>query len=503
MMNKSLLVLLFVPTLDKENGDGRGKVGAVGTGYPIGKDIILTSRHVLEPANRDRRYPIALLWNDFPHDGPDEGWFPLRDEHILWKGDGDLDAALLRCPRPEKASQYAGELAAIEPPQGRRWCSAGFPRAAKREKREPASFRGHMHSMGANWPYFEIDVDVSPPEEEDWKGASGMPVFAENSTAIYGIIKEIPYNFRSQKAHVVPSWKLLRDKAFKVVLGFRDAPLINLSRFKEEIAKQLEASSKVIRRVESKLDDLGIKKGASHPQIGLTPEKVAANAIAETLIDLEFGDTLELLKVAIESCTTEPEEIERRILFTILCWFLPARYDLQNSEKVCQYYLEGDVQLIEAHVASALAAELRMAAVEGRAAQFDRDALVGKNKLPDPPPLGLGATPEMELIGAVDGYLLAKYSLCTTTFSHAPELYLGSINKNLERARRFRSGVPYLLFAMRPDNSGLSPEALEALAKVIKARYPALTILRLSSDLDVEKHELENLSSLRDILQKK
>lgn len=56
-MNKSLLVAVFVPIKDAAGEDS----GELATGYPVGKDLILTARHVLhpEPPNcRDNNRPI-------------------------------------------------------------------------------------------------------------------------------------------------------------------------------------------------------------------------------------------------------------------------------------------------------------------------------------------------------------------------------------------------------------------------------------------------------------
>ena len=56
-MHKDLIVAIFAPTT------GVGKMpGCVGTGYPITDDLILTARHVVEPANRNRQEPIRVRW---------------------------------------------------------------------------------------------------------------------------------------------------------------------------------------------------------------------------------------------------------------------------------------------------------------------------------------------------------------------------------------------------------------------------------------------------------
>lgn len=74
-MDKSLLIAVFVPTTDEAGKDFKGKRGELATGYPVGKDLILTARHVLDPDPphyRDVCYPVKVRWHYFRSDaGPD------------------------------------------------------------------------------------------------------------------------------------------------------------------------------------------------------------------------------------------------------------------------------------------------------------------------------------------------------------------------------------------------------------------------------------------------
>src|SRR5512144_1200819 len=94
-MYKDLIVAVFAPT----KGTGT-RSGCVGTGYPVTEDLILTSRHVVEPENRDDRAQILVRWfHDQPANGKSPGWIPITA--LVWTGQGNLDVALIRCPRPE------------------------------------------------------------------------------------------------------------------------------------------------------------------------------------------------------------------------------------------------------------------------------------------------------------------------------------------------------------------------------------------------------------------
>src|SRR5688500_7997778 len=97
-MDKTLSVRLFVPVRSKGPEAKDGNVGKNGTGVPVSPNHILTAAHVVCPAERDPRYPIEVLWHDYPS-GPKNGWFELREEDLVWRHP-TLDAALLRCPRP-------------------------------------------------------------------------------------------------------------------------------------------------------------------------------------------------------------------------------------------------------------------------------------------------------------------------------------------------------------------------------------------------------------------
>src|SRR5271163_1541252 len=129
-MDRSLLVRIFVPTRKEA-------MGTTGTGYPVGRDLVLTARHVVEPRDRDRKSPIQILWSGYPNAGPDDGWYRLANDCVVWKAQGDLDAALLRCPRPPEVRHF-GRVSREEPRDGMKWSSAGFPRGVADRQGPPS-----------------------------------------------------------------------------------------------------------------------------------------------------------------------------------------------------------------------------------------------------------------------------------------------------------------------------------------------------------------------------
>src|SRR4051794_118398 len=102
-MDKLLTAQVFVPTLEPDGRDGGGRCGEIATGFPVAHDLVLVARHVLEPAKRDRRYPIAIL----RHSISAAKWIDLDETAIVWRGEGEIDAALLHCGRPAEARGWA------------------------------------------------------------------------------------------------------------------------------------------------------------------------------------------------------------------------------------------------------------------------------------------------------------------------------------------------------------------------------------------------------------
>ena len=187
-MIKDLIISIFTPT--------KGEIGAIGTGYPIAENLILTSRHVVHPEQCDDEYSIWLLWHYYADEGiENKGWIEVSSADIVWEGKGALDAALVRCPRPEKAQGKGwGMIADKKPPFDKSWQSTGFPRATRYENEcDPDEVSGTTEFMAAQADYFVLNVTSSPKDSAMWKGASGMPVFVHDE--ILGVVRSVPKNF--------------------------------------------------------------------------------------------------------------------------------------------------------------------------------------------------------------------------------------------------------------------------------------------------------------------
>jgi len=226
-IDKNLLIMLFVPTKDG--------LGAIGTGYPISENLILTARHVLEPDDRNTCKKIRVCWNYF-RSNENQGWFDISDDDIVWRSENGLDAALIRCSKPTEVKGF-GVLSSELPCDNTDWASEGFPRVTKCcDTRNPASFIGKVCSKATQETYFELTVESHPNKENDWKGASGMPVFVGDK--IIGVVQSVPANFDGSRLHATPIWKLLEDKKFCSLIGYINPEINAVCRFLEAIKKE-------------------------------------------------------------------------------------------------------------------------------------------------------------------------------------------------------------------------------------------------------------------------
>ncbi len=242
-MNKSLLIAVFVPTPDEASGE-------LATGYPVGKDLILTARHVLQPKPTgcpDKPYRIKIRWHYY-----DSGWIDISSEDIIWQSQGKLDAALIRCLRRPSEAVGWGMVSNAKPDNDMRWHSAGFPRAAKYDNvRKPSSFGGWVRSTADQDDCFELTEDAQPDSDENWKGASGMPVFVGGR--ILGVVQSVPPNFKAKKLYATPTWKLFQDDSFRKALGLDDQNE-RLERARKLLSRLLQKSDEVTRELATKLE---------------------------------------------------------------------------------------------------------------------------------------------------------------------------------------------------------------------------------------------------------
>lgn len=512
-MHKDLIVAIFVPTA------GEGKMpGRVGTGYPVTDDLILTSRHVIEPENRDRGRSIRVRWfHDKPASGKPSEWIPLDDHRndgiLVWIGKGDLDAALIRCRRPEYLRKFPAKLPSERKPrEGERWQSAGFARANKcGDVRKPGNFGGILREPADDDSFFELLEDAKPIAEEQWQGVSGMPVFA--GSELLGVVKHVPPNYDHRKLEAVPARRLLRDEGFKNALGI------------DEQRERLESARKLLRRLlersDAVTDDFAAELGLPRDDIPKCREEVVERLLFKKLSPEQL---FELALSVREKRRGKKDQTGARLAQDLALTILPAIHDAAVISEVRRRKSDSSVCPLALPTKLRTLAEIIMAAADRRAAalrpqkskQADPE---GVASLPEPPESGRDPDGKQflrdwrtHLLETFDAdpdrfesdfkhYLKERFipghlRSSSADISEQELLDMIAVQLRLE-AEASDGGLTYYFIARMPEN----PEAREKRESVLaqlKRAFPHIAFLRLAGGepLSVEWERYDKLRKL-------
>lgn len=364
-MNKDLLVEIFIPM--------QGDEGIIATGYPVAPGRILTAGHVLDDVTDDTA--IEVRW--YNQKGSSREWHTING--VAWQGGQELDAALFDCAFPD-GIYPGGSLSARRPRDDMRWVSESFLKAGKRaDCREPISLQGRVNSKASRSPWFELGVDDYPGKPEDFKGASGSPVFVKGS--IIGIIQSCPQNFEGRRLRATPVWCLLEDEGFRQAIGQ------DTCEFKQ-VQRDLQ---KRLCEVHDMLEALGEALDISSEGT----QQEWAGDIVRTLLNLPCQEVIGILDRIHRTYCRDDLRDNADICIQIVNRILPATYDLQAVTDAVEAIQQGQVVLVNLPVANHTCAEIIMAGVDRyRATEFEipKDTLsfpFGKLKLPDPPETGM------------------------------------------------------------------------------------------------------------------
>ncbi len=448
-MDKSLIVAVFVPTTDAARTDHKGCEGAIATGYPVAPDLVLTARHLFHPEPpvfRDLRYPVKVRWH-YHRQHPDadpQGWIPLApdEDAIVWRGTADLDAVLLRCPRPQDAVGW-GIVSEEQPTEDMNWVSEGFPRASKYDAlRNPSSFGGKCFSKAPSENYFELSALAPPEAEEDWRGASGMPIFV--GRRLLGVAQRVPKKFGAERLHATPCRKLLADQRFRDTLGFDDRQA-RLDQAQSELA--------------------GV----------VTP--AAAEALAEAL------------EITADLAGHKPPERTGRVAQRLL------ETDIRRA-KATQ-----DLALVPLPAGTRTVAEIIMAGVDGREARFrprehEDNQPPGEFSLPLHPEQGIGGDASAALAGhlkrkldpgaeaikkyraPIDDYLLGTFARPEPGAPKREYAERILLTADLLEDRRQDTGQTFYMVFYLPEDPA-EHQAIEAVVHELKRDYKAIAFLGL------------------------
>ncbi len=508
-MDKDLTVAIFVPTTDEQGNRRASNQGEIGTGYPVGPDLILTARHVVDPDHRDDQFPLQVRWHcDYNRDVPRAGWRELPSDALLWRGSGELDAALLRCPWPEKVRDRRwGYLVDRLPGDDANWNSRGYPRATRYEDaREPADFGGTTHSAGKDDPSFAIIETAEPDTATGWEGVSGMPVFVDGG--ILGIVKSVPPRFKAQRLDAIPAHRLLKDPDFCRHVGY-DAGKELLESYRALILKELKKSDTACRELARKLG-MGCEECECR-------EKLTKRILEDTPLEELFHLALQVQDELNEQQQPEAAQVVARLVRSVM----PALMDHQlvNLARNSRGDPENCIIFLPAYLHTM--AEILMAGVDRRRAKFramkaGEDWPHGEYLLPQMPEPGRNAGGSQTLrdwdtefidrfeVDDTGGFEKIFHQYMQHRFVGSdvrrdrrtvPPEKLRAYIRNKLRIESERRQATYYYVVTLPDELRTRGLWL-SLIKALKKEYPHVVFLELSSNADLLLEEQQRYELL-------
>jgi hypothetical protein len=502
-MDKSRLARVFTPHRNSDKGE-------CGTGYLVRPDLLLTCWHAIHPPERDTGKPIEIRWHNHPDAATRTTWFKLGKDSIIWE-DADLDAALLRCEPPAGLSGWA-HLSETSPATGDHWESAGYPQVAKYDDvQHEESFAGTAHSVSHGEPNFALDLDVAPSAEQDWRGASGMPVFRQNSNVIMGVLRQVPLGWGGQRAHATPSFRLMENPEFRQAVGTENREA-RRGRYMKQLSATFRKSPLAVQEIQKATD---VEVDANAETISallldrLTPEQAAAtlrDAYDAVVSGLEQDDAADL-RVALAVLQDAVE-----IIVPYHCD--PAEYDGLRPHR-----LPGGGALTEIPCALDMVAEIYMAGADDRRTQFrprahEHEFPAGVRSLAHPPHAGIGGGDKrhddirLGLSGKfevgkwqtnrklIDDVLIERFVSTTGSADLTYEQKVGAAAIQLDSVSR--KGRYYLTCRLPRDDH--ARQEMESGLRTLKDHYPSIVILVLAGDGARDLEERKRYGSVQQII---
>lgn len=518
-MNKSLLIMICTPTTDG--------FAEIASGYPVGRGLVLTARHVLFPKDRDSTQPIRVRWHYHGHKEAAE-WFSLNEDDLILPADDTMDVALLRLPDHDWRPERYGFLSEERPQSDMAWESEGFPHVARRkEEPKPASFGGKVYSKAKEETHFEMEETAHPDREAGWKGVSGMPVFVRGK--ILGIVKSIPEGFKAKRLHAVPAWQILQDKKVREALGF-DERQARLDRYRSLLHSLVSKHPDSFKPIASSLSTL---KACS--------TTASVDQIIEGLLAASMDEVIDVFWKAYDKAHQENKSEQAEILSRGVRVLLPALYDFDVLDGVKKQISDTELDglqkqisdgeepsqraglvAIPAHLGTV--AEIIMAGLDKREARFrprenaETDYPVGEFSLPLAPEGGIDSsgsqaardlqqhlaakfTPgqEKQFRKDVDGYLIGRF--------YKPEKGQRDLSDDQKMtlvadylADERKDNQPTFYFLFRLPKGEEEHARMRSMVEGIARDYSAIKCLSMNDTFEIIRAEHKRFNRFRKML---
>ncbi|MDQ2696678.1 MAG: hypothetical protein M3Z21_15145, partial [Pseudomonadota bacterium] len=285
------------------------------------------------------------------------------------------------------------------------WVSVGFPRVAGKKDavRQPFDMKGSVFSTLDINDRFPIDATAGPKTEEDWKGASGSPVFV--NWRILGVVVSVPEKLGAKRLWAVPMWRVLREDAeFRAKIGWDRREARRASVLKK-LTAALEPSPAALEALIREIP--GCPRDLAHESA-----RKKAGDVARCLLDLEVDQVVRVCKKAHGAVDSRTDAAAVTAAIQII---LPAVYDHGVVEGVRTARGEAIAAFLTLPAHFPTVAEIIMAGVDRRATLFcprEREDHFPKGRLslPEPPEGGFDADGQRAL-DALNTHLAAKFSL--------------------------------------------------------------------------------------------
>ena len=226
-----------------------------GTAYPVGANLLLTARHVIEfhdeLGKRDETKPVTVDWQDVGEHGEH---VLIEPEKINFAFDGgkQLDVVLLRCPIPQAIAASVNHtiLEKEKIKTGNKWETLGFPKVNGFQAQDATgTFGVDQEKSLINMTLDDtVNEKIFQPDTSGWGGMSGAPVFCINTHKLQAIITNHNQDMQKQLIGVsIPYLMKLPD--FRDALGLRDID----EQHKKYVAELPQRIKKQLQQIEKSL----------------------------------------------------------------------------------------------------------------------------------------------------------------------------------------------------------------------------------------------------------